>query len=489
MQGHLDALNDVVAKGSQNVTDTLLQFVLGGKNCGVCLRPILKGGIPVQSSLGMMHVCAGSVRCADGFCVMYTGGAGTDDDVMENLRQFHVPIVRSAGKRKAADADAHTKEDKKAKKKAKEEKKKKEERKKKDERKSETVEIKAKEVVAHRVINDRAQVQMRYASGCGTAVRAFWMDVDDVNGDREFDSCVAEHLQANPKAAKEVRLGNPVCDIKNEKGPCLGGEIITCAMHSRECLDRKCDGCTSTFCVSMCTGCITEGNHTDADNATTTKTSRGGVWSQTCDCCDDRCFVCLERGMRHGDIGDGMQCSECKGSYKGDCGDGGKCNFCAPCRLCDAPMTDGDGHHRCTECSRRTHVGCCAFVDSLEPFLKDDMNMDEKIGKCSTCNGLCGTCFDEVTVTGATVSCKKCGATVCDDCVGKKLVDDELCFTCAHSQEPVNDGEGVRIRVFKNIKDLFGRNADDFGDVPANLRIALSFVRGTLKRKSWAWRN
>ena len=299
----------------------------------------------------------------------------------------------------------------------------------------------------------------------------------------------SSYLKENPDAAKMLRLGKPVCDIKLEGEGCLGGEIMACAMHSRECLELDCDGCKSTLCVSMCTGCIDADHHTNADNATMAKVSRGGVWSQMCDNCEHRCFVCLERGMRHGDIEDGTNCSQCEKVYKGDCGVGGKCNFCAPCRFCDVPTTDGDGHHCCTGCSRRTHVGCCAFVDSLELFLKADLNMAEMIGKCSTCNGLCGTCFDEATVTGATVSCKKCGATICDACVGKKLVDDGRCFTCAHSQEPVNDGEGVRTRLFTMIKDAFGRNADDFGDVPDSFRIALSFVLRSIKRKSWAWRN
>ena len=57
MQEYVDALNDIVAEGSQNVTDTLLVFVLGGKNCAVCLRPIMKSGITVESSLGPVIVC------------------------------------------------------------------------------------------------------------------------------------------------------------------------------------------------------------------------------------------------------------------------------------------------------------------------------------------------------------------------------------------------------------------------------------------------
>lgn len=114
--------------------------------------------------------------------------------------------------------------------------------------------------------------------------------------------------------------------------------------------------------------------------------------------------------------------------------------------------------------------------------------MAEMTGKCTKCNGLCGTCFGEVTVTGATVSCKKCGSMMCDECVGKTLVDDGLCFTCAHSQEPDNDGEGVRAQAFIMIKDAFGRNAHHLGDVPENLRIVLLFLFRSMKRKSWAWR-
>ena len=91
-------------------------------------------------------------------------------------------------------------------------------------------------------------------------------------------------------------------------------------------------------------------------------------------------------------------------------------------------------------------------------------------------------------VTGATVSCKKCGATTCDECIGKTLVADARCLTCAHGQEPEKDEAGVRAQAGKMIKDAFGRNADEIGDVPSALRIALFFSFRSIKHKSWAWR-
>ena len=104
MQEYVNALNDIVAEGSQNVTDTLLLFVLGGKNCAVCLRPIMKSGITVESSLGPVIVCDQSKRCASGICVNYTGGVETDgmgeaaaDDVILVWRSVPGSVWRSFG--------------------------------------------------------------------------------------------------------------------------------------------------------------------------------------------------------------------------------------------------------------------------------------------------------------------------------------------------------------------------------------------------------
>ena len=477
MQQCCQALADVVEEAQfENIGCPFFQAILEGSRCPLCFGSPQHGGLEVTSTVGVVHVCnqkegrAGAVtNCGAGVRVTCCGDG--DDEKMEGLSQFHVAKVNFEKRKADDDAEKPKKKIKKSKKK-------------KNKRSQDTVEVKALQTTGHRIHDQVGEVRVRYSSLCGTAGTSHWIAVDKVNGDESMDAIVKDCRKTNLKAAKEVRLGAQVCDISEEhcKSDSRDCEVMRCCMHSLGCRSYLCDGCVGPSCVTMCKPCV-DADHVDENNDGMERMSKGTGTVIVCGSCLDRCVVCTEQGMRHDESADVVECSQCELGFKDNCGDQGRCNICAPCRICGIIVPDGDDA-ACLGCSRRTHVGCCPFVDSLPQHLKRDANLSTMAGCCADCIGRCGTCYEEVS--DKRESCSKCSASICDDCVGHNLLIDGLCITCAHHRDVSGDVEADKRQVFTMVNNAFTDvmiSAD-----PSAVRSCLVLLQGTIKSKSWAWR-